>query len=59
MKWKDHVLGFKNMNKPWLSKFDRLSELKKRKQNIDINVYPKFIAKYIPETYGNLKHEWN
>jgi hypothetical protein len=36
----DHVLGFGNMNKPWLSKFDHLLELKKRKQNIDINVYP-------------------
>ncbi len=40
MKWKDHLLGFRNMNKSWLSKFDHLLKLKKRKQNIDINVYP-------------------
>jgi hypothetical protein len=33
-------LGFRNMNKSWLSKFNHLSELKKRKENIDINVYP-------------------
>jgi hypothetical protein len=45
MKWKDHVLGFQKMNKPWLSKFDRLSNLKKRKENIDINMYPTIHSK--------------
>jgi hypothetical protein len=45
MKWKDHVLGFQKMNKPWLSKFDHLSKLKKRKENIDINMYPTIHSK--------------
>jgi len=45
MKWRDHLLGFKNMNKPWSSKFDHLLKLKKRKQNIDINVYPTMHSK--------------